>query len=199
MADDLKKVVMNVATSSELESKKISEETIKMIEDCLKTENGSFLFYLYLKSTNKMIGSSKVLEGSKNSKYCYSNGVLINKYGIKDLDLLHIVEGDSAAYYQSQIIGGYSNYEFGFSIENYLKLHEKLFSSIYPFAGEIRDEFIYKSCLPYFDKKTPFCMPQFIRNCLLDILFSMKEEILDFVEDNTEAELIDIEEEIMEY
>ena len=32
-----------------------------------------------------------------------------------------------------------------------------------------------------------------------DILFSMKEEILDFVEDNTEAELIDIEEDIVEY
>ena len=32
-----------------------------------------------------------------------------------------------------------------------------------------------------------------------DILISMKEEILDFVEDNTEAELIDIEEEIVEY
>lgn len=32
-----------------------------------------------------------------------------------------------------------------------------------------------------------------------DILHSLKEKILDFVEDNTDAELIKIEEEIMEY
>lgn len=32
-----------------------------------------------------------------------------------------------------------------------------------------------------------------------DILYSLKEKILDFVEDNTDAELIKIEEEVMEY
>lgn len=185
---NLKKVVMNAAINSELESKKISDETIEMIESCLKTENGSFLFHLYLKSTNKMRDSSEVLESSKNSKYCYSNGVLVNKYGIKNLDLLHIVEGDSAAYYQSQVVGGYSDYRFGFSIYDYLKLHKKLFSAIYPFAGEIRDEFIYKTCQPYYDKKTPFCMPQFIKGCLSDILFSMKNKISTI---NSREELVD--------
>ena len=32
-----------------------------------------------------------------------------------------------------------------------------------------------------------------------DVLYSLKEKILDFVEDNTDAELIKIEEEVMEY
>ena len=99
------------------------------------------------------------------SKYCYDNGVLMNYYGIKDWELLHIVDGDSAAYYQSQIVSGDSNYRFSFDINSYLNLHRKLFSTVYPFAGEIRDEFIYKSCMPYLDRKTPFCLPQNIGNC----------------------------------
>ena len=38
-----------------------------------------------------------------------------------------------------------------FRVEDYLSLHYFLFSDIYPFAGQIRDETIYKSNEPYFN------------------------------------------------
>ena len=143
---DIKKIVANAAVNAELEDKKISDETIKMIENCLKTKNGSLLFQLYLKSKNNGFMDDEIVEESVNSKYCYDNGVLINKHGIRNLELLHIVEGDAVAYSQSQIVSGDVRYKFDFSVDSYLDLHEKLFSKVYDFAGEIRDEFIYKSC-----------------------------------------------------
>jgi len=188
MEKNIKKIVANAAANAELESKKISNETINMIESCLKTKNGSFLFHLYLK-TKDINGEYNdiIVEESKNSKYCYDNGVLKNNYGIKDLELLHIVESDSVAYYQSQVISDISSYDFGFDVNSYLTLHKKLFSAIYPFAGEIRDEFIYKSCQPYINRKTPFCFPQNIYNCLFKILLEMKERIIRI---KTEKDLI---------
>lgn len=177
MSEEIKKIVANAVVNAELESGKLSQESIDMIESCLKTDNGSFLFQLYLKTRKYDEPSYKVLEGSKNSKYCYDNGVLKNKYGIRDFDLLRIVEGDCAAYYQSQVISGNSDYKFVLDINSYLNLHKVLFSGVYSFAGDIRDEFIYKECDPYLDKKTPFCMPQFIYSSLNDVLFSMKNKI----------------------
>lgn len=179
MVDNLRKVVINAAVNSELENKKISDETIRMIEECLKTDNGSLMFQLYLKATNNMENLvNDEVKSCKKSKYCYENGVLKNNFGIKDLTLLHILDSDSAAYYQSQIVGGYSDYEFGFSVNNYLSLHKKLFSSVYSFAGEIRNELIYKSCSPYLDRTTPFCMPQFIYDNLKEVLSKMKKDIV---------------------
>lgn len=175
--EEIKRIVANAAVNAEIENKKLSDETIQMIENCLKTENGSFLFQLYLKARNNTIIENDGDERAVNSRYCYDNGVLINKFGIKSLELLHIVESDSAAYYQSQIVSGVTNYKFGFNISNYLDLHKKLFSGVYPFAGEIRDEFIYKSCKPYLDRKTPFCLPQCIRENLVSILNEMKNKL----------------------
>lgn len=180
MVENIKKIVANAAVNAELESKKISDETIDMIENCLKTKNGSFLFHVYLKTKDtKKNNNETIVYESINSKYCYDNGVLKNNYGIRDLELLHIVESDSAAYYQSQIISSSDNcgYDFGFDVNSYLALHRKLFASIYPFAGEIRDEFIYKSCLPYLDRKTPFCFPQNIYNSLFNVLLEMRNNI----------------------
>lgn len=174
---EIKKIVANAAVNAELENKKLSNETIKMIENCLKTENGSFLFQLYLKTRNETGIESDGFDSAKCSKYCYDNGVLVNNFGIKSLELLHIVESDSVAYYQSQLVSGNTNYKFSFSVESYLNLHRKLFSGIYPFAGEIRDEFIYKSCKPYIDRKTPFCFPQCIIDNLISVLNEMKLKI----------------------
>lgn len=188
MAENLRKVVKNAAVNSELENKKISDETIRMIEQCLKTENGSLMFQIYLKTTNNMENVvEEEVPNCKTSKYCYENGVLKNNKGIKNLALLHIVDSDSAAYYQSQIVGGYSDYKFGFGVENYLNLHKKLFCEVYPFAGEIRTELIYKSCRPYLDRTTPFCMPQFIYNNLKEVLSRMKKDIVNI---KTREELV---------
>lgn len=175
---EIKKIIANAAVNASLESKKLSDDTIKMIESCLKTDNGSFLFNLYLKTRSKDGGvQDDYVNENTTSKYCYDNGVLKNYYDIRDWELLHIVDGDSAAYYQSQIVSGESNYRFAFDINSYLNLHRKLFSTVYPFAGEIRDEFIYKSCKPYLDRKTPFCLPQNIENCLRSTLLEMKYKI----------------------
>lgn len=176
---EIKKIVANAAVNAELESKKLSDDTIKMIESCLKTDNGSFLFNLYLKARNERKVSNDTFYVNENttSKYCYDNGVLKNYYEIQDWELLHIIDGDSAAYYQSQIVSGDSNYKFSFDINSYLNLHRKLFSTVYPFAGELRDEFIYKSCEPFLNRKTPFCLPENIGNCLKNTLKDMECKI----------------------
>ena len=138
---------------------------------------GLIFFHLYLQTRHDNDKEDVVLQ-SVGSKYCYDNGVLINKFNIKSLELLHIVESDSAAYYQSQVVSGNSDYQFSFNVDGYLNLHKKLFSNVYDFAGEIRDEFIYKSCEPYFDRKTPFCMPQYIYNSLFYILSEMRKKFI---------------------
>lgn len=175
--EEIRKIVANAAVNAELENKRLSDETIKMIEDCLKTENGSLLFHIYLRTRKENCIENDGCDSAKGSKYCYDNGVLVNRLGIKSLELLHIVESDSVAYYQSQIVSGSTNYKFSFNIESYLDLHKRLFSGVYPFAGEIRDEFIYKSCNPYIDRKTPFCLPQCIKVNLICILNDMKTKI----------------------
>lgn len=188
MTKNLRKVVKNAAVNSELENKKISDETIRMIEQCLKTENGSLMFQIYLKTTNNMENViEEEVKSCKTSKYCYENGVLKNNKGIKNLTLLHIVDSDSAAYYQSRIVSGYSDYKFDFSVNNYLNLHKELFGEVYPFAGEIRNELIYKSCRPYLDRTTPFCMPQFIYDNLKEVLSKMKRDIVNI---KTREELV---------
>ena len=48
-----------------------------------------------------------------------------------------------------------------------------MFGDIYDFAGEIRDEAIYKSNEPYFHSNTPFCYPSFIYKYLNDYLRDM--------------------------
>ena len=96
------------------------------------------------------------------SKYCYDNGVLKNKFGIIEQDALQEVERRITTYRISQLrcirdfIRDFSR------VESYLKIHKYLFGDIYSFAGEIRDEAIYKANEPYYQGKTPFCYPSFI-------------------------------------
>lgn len=175
--DNIEKIVRNADANARVEGVVLSDETIRMINDCLKTDNSSFLFQLYLKSNKDLLEESEVLVSSKDSKYCYDNGVLKNYLGIKNRDVLDFVASDNAAFYQTQIISGNDNYKFSFDINSYLNLHRKLFGAIFPFAGEIRDEKIYKSCKPYFDLKTPFCEPPYIYEYLKDLLRKMQVKI----------------------
>lgn len=174
---DVKKIVDNAVANARVENKMISDETIKMIEKCLKTKNGSLLFQLYLNTKGVILEEDTVVEEAKNSIYCYENGVLKNKYNTKNLELLHILEADSAAYHQSKILGGETDYRFNFTVDSYLDLHKRLFSEVYDFAGEIRSEAINKSCKPYFDKRTPFCEPIYIYESLKSTLNKMLRDL----------------------
>lgn len=88
------------------------------------------------------------------SKYEYPNGVLINKLGYdnqNDLDTAErMITTRKIALLQLQPI------KPPFNVKHYLDIHKYLFEDIYPFAGEIRSENIYKSF--------SFCPPQHIYN-----------------------------------
>lgn len=85
------------------------------------------------------------------SKYT-KDGVLINKLGIYDEELLNKAERMLTSYKLSKMY--LREDEFKFDVSYYLSIHEELFGDIYPFAGKIRDEVIAKSFT--------FCLPQHI-------------------------------------
>ena len=112
------------------------------------------------------------------SKYCYDNGTLINKFGIMDKRELERIERETTIFKITNLVKGMrayineeniSNKELGdfvsslykrlFSVNGYVLIHKYLFGNIYDFAGEIRDEAIYKSNEPYYHNVTPFCYP----------------------------------------
>lgn len=175
MNNDVKKVLKNAQVNSELENKDINDEVLKIMEECLNQKDGSFLFNLYLKTNNIKSDVVDEVETCKESKYCYSNGVLKNNFDFKNLESLHQCDSYSAAFKQSKIVSGLTDYVFGFSVDSYLNLHKKLFDFVYPFAGQIREELIYKRCEPYFNAVTPFCMPMNIYDQLSDFMRKMKK------------------------
>lgn len=84
------------------------------------------------------------------SKYCYDDGVLINKFDIHDLELLDALSRNITTYRISQLSCNNNVIHNFFRIDDYFRLHYFLFNDIYPFAGQLRDETIYKSNAPYF-------------------------------------------------
>lgn len=101
-----------------------------------------------------------------DSRYCYDNGVLINKLDIKDQDELDKVEA-SLTYLRIKTLSEIEN-KFRFDSEYYLKLHGYIFQDIYPFAGQTRTENI--------SKVVPFCRPEFIIQYLKSLLNEMKSK-----------------------
>lgn len=85
-----------------------------------------------------------------NSKYCYENGVLINKKNIQDDKSLDAFSRDVTTFRISQLTYNNTIINDFFRVDDYLKLHYFLFQDIFYFAGQIRDEIIYKSNEPYF-------------------------------------------------
>lgn len=86
----------------------------------------------------------------RQSNYCYEDGVLKNKFDLHDAEKLDALARDITTFRISQL--GCENHvvQKFFQLEDYLNLHQYLLSDIFPFAGEIRDEPIYKSNEPYF-------------------------------------------------
>ena len=106
----------------------------------------------------------------RQSRYCYPNSeVLINKLNIKNEKELNEKERVITTLRISQI--KCNNISFGdcLSVNTYFKVHEWIFKDIYSFAGNIRDEFIYKSNLPYHQSITPFCDPKYISSSMQDL------------------------------
>lgn len=62
-------------------------------------------------------------------------GVLINKLGITNSELLRQAEADITIVRLKEIL---ESEDFTYGYESYLKLHQQMFQDIYPFAGELR-------------------------------------------------------------
>jgi len=103
----------------------------------------------------------------EQSKYCYPNGVLINKLNIQDQEELDKVEASFTYLRLNRLIG--TEGEFKFDLYYYLNLHKYIFQDIYSFAGDIRDENI--------SKGLPFCRPEYIVQYLKYLLDEMKSKV----------------------
>lgn len=101
------------------------------------------------------------------SRYCYENGVLINKLGITDKKELDKIEA-SLTYLRLCKLAK-ERYTFRFDPDYYLELHKYIFQDIYDFAGDIRDENIYKV--------HSFCSPQYIYEYLKKQLSDFRNDI----------------------
>lgn len=105
---------------------------------------------------------------SNKSLGVYDDGVLINNFGIKDEKELEKIERNVSArrlaYLYLEPIEG------RFDIEHLKEIHKFIFSSLYPFAGQIREIDISKP-------GTLFCRPAFIESMLKETLTKMHKDI----------------------
>jgi len=99
-------------------------------------------------------------EFSVKSMYTSDNGVLVNKLGIFDEEALNAAERVITSYKLAKL---YLNPGVQtFDSKHYQAIHKYLFESIYPFAGEFRNENI--------AKRITFCLYPYIGHNLEDTL-----------------------------
>jgi cell filamentation protein len=102
------------------------------------------------------------------SIYCYSDtDILINKFDIRDNDMLSKLEADLSHYRITELEANTLVGHFG--LPHFLKIHKFIFQDIYPFAGKLRAEDIWKG-------DTFFCKCQYIQQNLEDIFNRLKRE-----------------------
>lgn len=102
------------------------------------------------------------------SKYCYANtNVLINKFSIKDQSILDNVEADITR--KNLTLLHVKPVKGEFDIKHLQAIHLAIFKDIYPFAGQIRNEVIYKG-------NSMFALPQYIYENLNELLKQLKKE-----------------------
>ncbi len=102
------------------------------------------------------------------SIYCYPDtDVLKNKAGIKDAKVLVEFEADVTAFRQYMLESTPIKGKFG--IKHLKNIHKHIFQDIYPFAGKLRLEDIWKG-------DTFFCKSQFIEANLTALLTQLKGE-----------------------
>lgn len=102
------------------------------------------------------------------SEYCYKDtNIYINKFNIQDEIKLKMIESDLT---QNRLLElAKTSLKGRFEKAYLIKLHRYIFQDIYPFAGEIRSEDIWK-------QSTFFCRSQFIDNELDRIFSELKDE-----------------------
>ncbi len=87
-----------------------------------------------------------------HDKNVYDNGVLRNKLGLEDGELLDEVERMITTFKLTKLY--LENITGNFDKNHLFSIHKYLFSDIYDFAGEQREDVI--------SKRIPFCFPSFI-------------------------------------
>ncbi len=114
----------------------------------------------------KDIDYSYEYDSKGDSKYCWPNGVLKNKFNIKDSDTLRKIEREitSARYYELECKGVTGD----FSLKHMMKIHKFLFNDLYTWAGKIRTVDI--------SKGTIFCLVQFIEIQFDELYEKLKSE-----------------------
>ncbi|MFA5603958.1 MAG: Fic family protein [Bacilli bacterium] len=111
------------------------------------------------------------------SLYCYpGTDILINKLGIKDKQLLENVDRGFSTFKLSKVY--LRKFTGNFDLEHYLSIHRYVFEDLYYFAGEIRNENIQKSGIP-------FCRPEFVGQYLEYTLLQMKKDLRKVVDENS--------------
>lgn len=100
--------------------------------------------------------------------YCYQDSdVLINKLNIKDSEILSKLEADLTHHRISELEQNPVRGHFG--ISHILSIHRFIFQDLYPFAGKLREEDLWKG-------DTFFCKSQFIKQNLEDVFTRLKSE-----------------------
>ena len=89
-----------------------------------------------------------------------TDGILTNKLGITDAEELVSTEYRITDEKIGQVLANYHPLEF--NIACLLDIHRQLFDTIYPFAGKIRDVFVFNSrvvfhCVDVSHFLYPFC------------------------------------------
>ncbi len=96
-----------------------------------------------------------------DSLWTYSNGVLKNKFDIKDSSLLDLKENEIV---NSKMLKVSLD---GFELSDFMNLHKYLFSDLYDFAGKIRDENIVMDGIL-------LCKAAVVDLCLTDLFSTLK-------------------------
>lgn len=118
---------------------------------------------------------------NNQSIYCYEGtSILINKKDIKDKAELKKTENLLTTYKLAKIISDESDFKRDLSLDHYLAIHRYLFDEIYPFAGQLRQEFTNKkNDAEGLDEEgiRIYCNPDFIYICMTEQLDKMKREV----------------------
>lgn len=85
--------------------------------------------------------------------YCYENGVLKNKFNMRDEKILNMIEAELTSLHLADIHKNGIKGNFNFA--HYKYIHKKIFGDIYPFAGKTRTVSISKG-------DTTFCIWMYI-------------------------------------
>lgn len=93
--------------------------------------------------------------------------ILINNFNIRDSKTLFQVESDLTQNRLFELYNSPIKGRFGF--RHFIRIHEYIFQDIYPFAGKLRLENIWKG-------DTFFCKSEFIENSLKKNFEELKEE-----------------------